>query len=97
MAILLAGLRGIDEEIWKAARVDGIPTWRTYLFIVLPMMRGAFATAFVLQCVGIVRVYDLVVAMTGGGPGISSTMPAVYVIDMFPAARTSARAWRRRR
>ncbi len=34
MAILLAGLRGVDEEIWKAAKVDGIPTWRTHLFIV---------------------------------------------------------------
>ncbi len=41
MAILLAGLRGIDAEIWKAAKVDGIPTWRTYLFIALPMIRGA--------------------------------------------------------
>ncbi len=81
MAILLAGLRGVDAEIWKAAKVDGIPTWRTYLFIALPMMRGAFATAFVLQCVGVVRVYDLIIAMTGGGPGISTTMPALYVIQ----------------
>src|SRR5262249_54874471 len=40
MAILLAGLRGVDDEIWKAARVDGIPPWRTYLFIALPMMKG---------------------------------------------------------
>lgn len=83
MAILLAGLRGVDEEIWKAARVDGIPTWRTHLFIVAPMMRGAFATAFVLQCVNVVRVYDLVIAMTGGGPGIATTMPAVYVIQLI--------------
>ncbi|MGO7653300.1 ABC transporter permease subunit, partial [Rhizobium ruizarguesonis] len=37
MCLMLAGLRGIDEEIWKAARVDGIPMWRTYLFIVIPM------------------------------------------------------------
>lgn len=83
MAILLAGLRGVDEEIWKAARVDGIPAWRTHLFIVAPMMRGAFATAFVLQCVSVVRVYDLVIAMTGGGPGIATTMPAVYVIQLI--------------
>ena len=87
MAILLSGLRGIDEEIWKAARVDGIPTWRTYLFIALPMMRGALATAFVLQCVGVIRVYDLIIAMTGGGPGISTTMPAVYVIDMITSSQ----------
>ena len=83
MAILLAGLRGVDEEIWKAARVDGIPTWRTHLSIVAPMMKGAFATAFVLQCVGVVRVYDLVIAMTGGGPGIATSMPAVYVIQLI--------------
>jgi glucose/mannose transport system permease protein len=81
MAILLAGLRGVDGEIWKAAKIDGIPAWRTYLFIVLPMMRGAIITAFVLQCVGVVRVYDLIVAMTQGGPGIATQMPAVFVIQ----------------
>lgn len=47
------------------------------------MMKGAFATAFVLQCVGVVRVYDLVIAMTGGGPGIATSMPAVYVIQLI--------------
>ncbi|MCB1497726.1 MAG: sugar ABC transporter permease [Bauldia sp.] len=87
MAILLAGLRGVDSEIWKAARVDGIPTWRVYLFIALPMIRGALATAFVLQCVGVVRVYDLIVAMTGGGPGIATQMPAVYVIQMISSSQ----------
>jgi glucose/mannose transport system permease protein len=48
---------------------------------VLPMMRGAILTAFILQCVGVVRVYDLIVAMTQGGPGISTQMPAVFVIQ----------------
>ena len=81
MAILLAGLRGVDAEIWKAAKVDGIPAWRTYLFIVLPMMKGAIITAFILQATGIIRVFDLVVAMTQGGPGISTQMPAIYVIQ----------------
>ncbi len=83
MAILLAGLRGVDAEIWKAARVDGIPQWRTYLFIALPMMRGAIATAVVLQCIGVLRVYDLIIAMTGAGPGNSTMMPAVYVLQML--------------
>ncbi|MGV3491956.1 MAG: carbohydrate ABC transporter permease [Devosia sp.] len=81
MAILLAGLRGVDEEIWKAARIDGIPTWRTYLSIVVPTMRGAVATALVLLIVNVVRTFDIVIAMTGGGPGISTQMPATYVID----------------
>jgi glucose/mannose transport system permease protein len=86
MVLLLAGLRGIDEEIWKAARIDGIPTWRTYVSIVLPMMRGVFVTALVIVGSGIVRLYDLVVALTDGGPGISSEVPAKYVYNyMFGA------------
>ncbi|WP_421855976.1 carbohydrate ABC transporter permease [Marinomonas sp.] len=85
MALMLAGLRGIDGEIWKAARVDGIPTWRTYLFIVLPMMRPVMITSVVLLAVGVVRVYDLIVAQTGGGPGMSTEMPAKFVIDHITA------------
>ena len=81
MCLMLAGLRGIDEDIWKAARVDGIPMWKTYLFIVIPMMRPVFVTTLVIIASGIVRVYDLVVAQTSGGPGIASEVPAKYVYD----------------
>ncbi|MCA1969935.1 MAG: sugar ABC transporter permease, partial [Rhizobium sp.] len=86
MCLMLAGLRGIDEDIWKAARVDGIPMWRTYLFIVIPMMRPVFITTLVIIASGIVKVYDLVVAQTSGGPGNASEVPAKYVYDyMFQA------------
>ncbi len=81
MVLMLAGLRSVDEEIWKAARVDGIPTWRTYVSIVIPMMRGVLVTAVVIIGSGIVRLYDLVVALTNGGPGISSEVPAKYVLN----------------
>ena len=81
MVIMLAGLRGIDEDIWKAARVDGIPTWKTYVVVIIPMMRPVFVTALVLIASGIVKVYDLVVAQTSGGPGIASEVPAKYVYD----------------
>lgn len=81
MCLMLAGLRGIDEDIWKAARVDGIPMWKTYLFIVIPMMRPVFITTLVIIASGIVKVYDLVVAQTSGGPGIASEVPAKYVYD----------------
>lgn len=81
MCLMLAGLRGIDEDIWKASRVDGIPAWKTYIFIVIPMMRPVFVTTLVLISSGIVRVYDLVVSLTSGGPGIASEMPAKYVMD----------------
>jgi glucose/mannose transport system permease protein len=86
MCLMLAGLRGIDDEIWKAARVDGIPKWKTYLFIVVPMMRPVFITTLVIVASGIVRLYDLVVAQTSGGPGNASQVPAMYVYDyMFQA------------
>jgi glucose/mannose transport system permease protein len=86
MCLMLAGLRGIDEDVWKAARVDGIPTWITYLFIVIPMMRPVFITALVIVTSGIVKLHDLVVAMTGGGPGQASEGPAKYVYEfMFRA------------
>lgn len=81
MCLMLAGLRGIDEDIWKAARVDGIPMWKTYLFIIIPMMRAVFITTLVIIASGIVKVYDLVVAQTSGGPGIASEVPAKYVYD----------------
>ena len=80
MCIMLAGLRGIDEDIWKAARVDGIGTVKTYLQIIIPMMRPVFVTSIVLIASGIIKLYDLVVAQTSGGPGISSEVPAKYVM-----------------
>jgi glucose/mannose transport system permease protein len=81
MAIMLAGLRGVDPEIWKATRVDGIPMWRVYLFIVAPLLRGSFATAIILLAISVARLYDLSVAMTNGGPGIASEVPAKFVMD----------------
>ncbi|HAB37336.1 MAG TPA: sugar ABC transporter permease [Rhodobacteraceae bacterium] len=81
MVLMLAGMRGIDEDVWKASRVEGIPAWKTYLFIVIPMMRPVFVTALVIISAGIIKVYDLVVAQTSGGPGIASQVPALYVID----------------
>lgn len=86
MVIMLAGLRGIDDDIWKAARVDGISTIKTYTRIIIPMMRPVFITALVLIASGIIKLYDLVVAQTNGGPGIASEVPAKYVINyMFQA------------
>ena len=86
MCLMLAGLRGIDQEIWKASRVDGIPMWKTYLRIVIPMMRPVFITTLVIITAGIIKVYDLVVAQTSGGPGLASEVPAKYVFDyMFGA------------
>jgi len=81
MALMLAGLRGIDPEIWKAARLDGIPVWRVYLSIVLPMLGPTLATVIILLATMVVKLYDAVVSMTQGGPGIASEVPAKFIMD----------------
>ncbi len=81
MALMLAGLRGIDPEIWKAARLDGIPPWRVYASIVLPMLGPTVATVFLLLSTAVVKLFDAVVAMTQGGPGTASEVPAKFIMD----------------
>ncbi|WP_229422750.1 carbohydrate ABC transporter permease [Pseudoduganella umbonata] len=81
MALLLSGLRGIDDELWKAARIDGIPAWRVYASIVLPMLWPSVSTALILLFVMVVKLFDAVVAMTQGGPGTASEVPAKFIMD----------------
>ncbi|MCH8617956.1 sugar ABC transporter permease [Undibacterium sp. TS12] len=81
MAMLLAGLRGIDEDIWKAARMDGIPVWRVYLSIIIPMLMPQFATVLLLLTTAVVKLFDAVEAMTQGGPGTASEVPAKFIMD----------------
>lgn len=81
MALMLAGLRGVDPEIWKAARLDGIPVWRVYVSIVLPMLAPTLATVFILLATMVVKLYDAVVSMTQGGPGTASEVPAKFIMD----------------
>jgi glucose/mannose transport system permease protein len=78
MAIFLAALRGIDGEIIKAARIDGATTWQTFRSIILPLLRPAFFTAIIVQVALALRCFDLMVAMTGGGPGFASDLPTNF-------------------
>ncbi|WP_168192071.1 carbohydrate ABC transporter permease [Pararhodobacter marinus] len=93
MCLMLAGLRGIDEDVWKASRVDGIPAWKTYIFIVIPMMRPVFVTTLVLITASIIKLYDLVIAQTGGGPGLSSEVPAKFVFDAMFVSQNLAQGF----
>ncbi len=83
MVILFAGLQSVDPEIWRAGRVDGIPRWRMYLHVVVPMLGPMVATCVVLLGMNVVRSYDLVVALTGGGPGFSTDVPAKFIVDHY--------------
>ena len=82
MALFLAGLRSVDEEIIKAAQVDGIPTWRIYTAIIIPSMAPIFLSAFIVLAHLAIKSFDLVIALTGGGPGYATDLPATYMYTM---------------
>ncbi len=79
MAMFLAGLRGIDNEMLKAAQIDGASNWQLYRRIVIPLLRPAFLSAFVILFHLAIKSYDLVIALTGGGPGRATEMPATFM------------------
>lgn len=81
MVMLLAGMRGIDAEQWRAARVDGIPVWRTYVSIILPQLGAPLAAVATLLSMAVIKTYDLVVATTNGGPGTATEVPAKFIMD----------------
>lgn len=79
MAMFLAGLRGIDGEILKAAQIDGASTFALYRRIVIPQLRPAFMSAFVVLAHMAIKSYDLVIALTNGGPGSATEVPATFM------------------
>ena len=83
MALMLAGLKGINTEIWSAARLDGVSFWRVYVEIIIPMMKFTFLTCAILLSLGVVKAFDIVVAMTNGGPGTSTWTPAYFAINAY--------------
>ena len=82
MALFLAGLRSVDGEIIKAAQVDGIPTHRIYSAIIIPSMAPIFLSAFIVLAHLAIKSFDLVIALTGGGPGYATDLPATYMYAM---------------
>lgn len=82
MALFLAGLRSVDSEIIKAAKVDGIPIWRVYVAIIIPSIAPIFLSAFIVLAHLAIKSFDLVIALTGGGPGFATDLPATYMYAM---------------
>ena len=79
MAMFLAGLRGVDSDQLNAARVDGARTWQVYKRIVIPQLGPVFVSAFVILAHMAIKSYDLVIALTNGGPGRSTWLPSVFM------------------
>jgi len=82
MALFLAGLRSVDEEVLRAAMVDGVSTPRIYMSIIIPSMAPIFLSAFIVLSHLAIKSFDLVIALTGGGPGYATDMPATFMYAM---------------
>jgi glucose/mannose transport system permease protein len=81
MAMYLAGLRGIPEELREAARVDGASEWQVYRYVVLPLLRPVTLSALIVLGHISLKIFDLTVAMTGSGPGFATDMPAYFMFE----------------
>lgn len=79
MALFLAGLRGVDDAVIKAAQVDGAGPVRMYTSIIIPSLRPVFFSSLIILSHIAIKSFDLVMALTGGGPGFSSDLPATFM------------------
>jgi glucose/mannose transport system permease protein len=79
MALFLAGLRGVDDNIIKAAQIDGASLPMVYWRIIIPSLRPVFFSAFIILSHIAIKSFDLVMALTGGGPGYASDLPATFM------------------
>jgi glucose/mannose transport system permease protein len=79
MAMFLAGLRGVDHEQVNAARLDGARPWQIYYRVIIPQLGPIFISSFVILAHMAIKSYDLVIALTNGGPGRSTWLPSVFM------------------
>ena len=83
MALFLAGLRSVDGDLVKAAQIDGAGPLRIYRRVILPVLWPITVTVVVIQLQFAITTFDLVRALTGGGPGIATLLPALVVYDFM--------------
>ena len=83
MALFLAGLRSVDQDLIKAAQIDGAGMARIYRRVVIPAIGPIFAAVLVVLLQFAIKTFDLAIALTNGGPGIATTFPAIYVYDLM--------------
>jgi glucose/mannose transport system permease protein len=82
MALFLAGLRGIDDSILKAAQIDGASLPRIYWRIIIPSLRPVFFSTLMVLAHLAIKSFDLVMALTAGGPGFATDLPATFMYTM---------------
>jgi raffinose/stachyose/melibiose transport system permease protein len=83
--IYLAGMAAIPQEYYEAAKMDGVNWWQNFRHIILPLLRPATNTVIILSLIGGLRSFDLIWAMTGGGPGFASDVLASLIYKKYQA------------
>lgn len=81
MAMYLAGMRGISDELREAARVDGASEWQIYRHIILPLLNPITLSAVIILGHISLKIFDLVFAMTGSGPAFSTDVPGIFMFE----------------
>ena len=79
--LLLAGLQNIDASLYEAARIDGASAWRQFRHVTLPLLKPAILVALIFRTLDAFRVFDLIYALTGGGPGTSTEPISLYTFN----------------
>jgi raffinose/stachyose/melibiose transport system permease protein len=81
MVLFLAGLNTIPRELYEAATIDGCNKFQTFRYITIPMLKETFVIVFALQIISSVKVYDIIMAMTEGGPANRSHTMATWMVN----------------
>lgn len=92
MAMYLAGLAAIPEEFLEAAQLDGAGVWKRLRYVVLPQLGPSTITCIILLLHVALKIFDLVVAMSGSGPGFITDVPGIYVYDYLTSRYDKASA-----
>lgn len=83
MVIYLAGLQNISEMYYEAASIDGVNAWGQFKYITLPLLMPAISSAVVLNLIGGLKLFDIIMALTAGGPGYSTHSLSTMVTNMY--------------
>jgi len=88
MVIYLAGLQGIPEELYESARMDGASYWKSFRYVTLPMLMPSIRINVVTNIIGSLAVFDVVMALTDGGPGYATETLSIYIMRMCYGSKT---------
>ena len=92
MVMYLAGLQNIPMMYYEAAAVDGVSSWQCFIRITLPLLMPSIQTSVVTNLIGSLKLYDVIIALTNGGPGFSSHSLATYITNRYFSAEKAGYA-----